>query len=399
MDGQFSTSKRVVIVGGGISGLSIAVRLAQDGFPVTVLEASRLGYGASTRNQGWLLSGAWFAPLHPDVARMCHESLVRTLRFCPDCTEPNCPPMVYLIGSAQTDPDLWTGSWSAAGIPYSELASESLFAQFPHMAISHVQIAFQLPDRAIRVDRLLKGLAVAAQRAGAEIRTCTPVTRLVRDGEAILGVETGRGETVPARLVILAGNNAGSSLNPDYGSNAAGTQSQAALVPLKTHLVALRPEVSRTPLCVIDQGGFNHIPHPPISVFGSNRWLPLHHAHDERVDEKEIGRIWGQVQRLFPDVRREDKTVREWAGTTMEAMPPEQVEPGRGPLPTVIDHQWENSAAENLLSVFPGRASLWPCLAERTREIVLEKLDWLEPGVAAPPWGTLDDSHVPANWN
>ncbi len=52
------TSARIVIVGGGIAGLSTAVRLTQAGFPITVLEASRMGGGASTRNQGWLHSGA-----------------------------------------------------------------------------------------------------------------------------------------------------------------------------------------------------------------------------------------------------------------------------------------------------------------------------------------------------
>jgi glycine/D-amino acid oxidase-like deaminating enzyme len=45
-------SQRIVIVGGGVAGLAIAARLAQAGLPVTVLEASRLGQGATTRNQG-----------------------------------------------------------------------------------------------------------------------------------------------------------------------------------------------------------------------------------------------------------------------------------------------------------------------------------------------------------
>ncbi len=39
-------SKRILIVGGGVSGLSIATRLAQAGFPVLVLEAAELGFGA-----------------------------------------------------------------------------------------------------------------------------------------------------------------------------------------------------------------------------------------------------------------------------------------------------------------------------------------------------------------
>ena len=63
-----STSERIVIVGGGFAGLSAAARLAQAGLPVTVLEASKLGYAASTVNQGWLHSGAWFARTHPELA-------------------------------------------------------------------------------------------------------------------------------------------------------------------------------------------------------------------------------------------------------------------------------------------------------------------------------------------
>ena len=52
------TARRIVIVGGGVSGLSIAVRLSQSGLPVMVLESSSLGQAASTKNQGWLYSGA-----------------------------------------------------------------------------------------------------------------------------------------------------------------------------------------------------------------------------------------------------------------------------------------------------------------------------------------------------
>lgn len=395
MAGQSGASKRVVIVGGGISGLSIAARLAQAGLPVTVLEASQLGFGASTRNQGWLVSGAWFAPQHPELARMCHESLLQTLRFCPDSPEPGCGPMIYLSAKDQTDCGTWTSAWSASGIPYSEVTPDALFMRFPHMAISRARAAFELPDRAIRTERLLRRLATAAENAGAEIRTGTLVTRLVRRGDAIDAVEITRGEVVPARLVILAGNTRGRSLDPRFGKQVDGGQSEFAQVALKTHLVALRPAISRTPLCVVDADGFNHLPHPPVSIFGSNHWLPVHDAEDERVDAAEVGRIWEQVRRLFPDARRDEHTVREWAGTTIEAMHPEQVEPAKGPLPTVIDHQWETPAVANLLSVFPGRASLWPQLAEQARETVARKLDPIPTSVAAPPWGTLCE-HPPA---
>ena len=47
----------VAVIGGGYTGVSAARTLAQHGLDVTVLEAETLGWGASTRNGGFLLPG------------------------------------------------------------------------------------------------------------------------------------------------------------------------------------------------------------------------------------------------------------------------------------------------------------------------------------------------------
>ncbi|MDN5568398.1 MAG: FAD-binding oxidoreductase, partial [Paracoccus sp. (in: a-proteobacteria)] len=47
----------VVVVGAGYTGLSAALHLAQHGYVVTVLEAQRIGFGASGRNGGQIGSG------------------------------------------------------------------------------------------------------------------------------------------------------------------------------------------------------------------------------------------------------------------------------------------------------------------------------------------------------
>ncbi|MCE9677901.1 FAD-binding oxidoreductase [Shewanella sp. AS1] len=47
----------ICIVGGGFSGVNCAIELAQQGFSVALLEAKRIGWGASGRNGGELIRG------------------------------------------------------------------------------------------------------------------------------------------------------------------------------------------------------------------------------------------------------------------------------------------------------------------------------------------------------
>jgi len=47
----------VCVVGGGYSGLSAALHLAQSGYDVALLDAQRVGFGASGRNGGQVGTG------------------------------------------------------------------------------------------------------------------------------------------------------------------------------------------------------------------------------------------------------------------------------------------------------------------------------------------------------
>src|SRR5690242_14194705 len=47
----------VAIIGGGFTGLSAARTLAKQGTKVVVLEANTIGWGASSRNGGMVLTG------------------------------------------------------------------------------------------------------------------------------------------------------------------------------------------------------------------------------------------------------------------------------------------------------------------------------------------------------
>ena len=52
----------VVIVGGGFTGLSTALHLAEKGTRAIVLEGIEIGYGGSGRNEGLVNAGMWVMP-------------------------------------------------------------------------------------------------------------------------------------------------------------------------------------------------------------------------------------------------------------------------------------------------------------------------------------------------
>jgi len=59
---QESISAQVVIVGGGYTGLSAALHLAEAGTDVVLLEAHEFGFGGAGRNVGLINAGMWVMP-------------------------------------------------------------------------------------------------------------------------------------------------------------------------------------------------------------------------------------------------------------------------------------------------------------------------------------------------
>jgi glycine/D-amino acid oxidase-like deaminating enzyme len=387
MSHERHSSERVVIVGGGFAGLSIAARLAQAGLSVTLLEATKLGFEASSRNQGWLYSGAWFAPDQPELARSCFASLQQTVSFCPQCLEPGHRGMLYFVSHADTQAKRWTAAWEAAGIPFEAVPSDQLRRQLPRLDLVPVRQAFLLPDRAFRPQVLLDHLAAAARNAGAEIRTDTPVTRLLRSDRSVEGIVTGRGEEISARLVVLATGALIGRYWSEVLTPTAGGQPGYMRVVLKTHLIAVRPELGRVPFCVVDEDGFNHIPHAETSVFGINRWSVVTDPGDQQVQPEEVEHIWRLAKQFFPylDRSRCDEIV-QWAGTTLQALRVDQAEPAQAALPTIIDHRDESPRLDHLWSVYPGRATLWAELAEQARQKAFDELGVGAAPAASPPW-------------
>ena len=77
-------SSEVCIVGGGFTGVNTAINLAKKGYEVVLIDAARIGWGASGRNGGQLISGFTFS----DKFESWGEDIAQSVwKLGADCTD------------------------------------------------------------------------------------------------------------------------------------------------------------------------------------------------------------------------------------------------------------------------------------------------------------------------
>jgi phytoene dehydrogenase-like protein len=88
----------------------------------------------------------------------------------------------------------------SAGLSLAAPGTSLLFAWRAAQEMCGLQSAAAIPRGGMAA--LAEALSAAAQAAGAEIRTSSPVARLLLSGDAVSGVALASGEEIPARLVL-----------------------------------------------------------------------------------------------------------------------------------------------------------------------------------------------------
>ncbi|MBY5443313.1 FAD-binding oxidoreductase [Rhizobium leguminosarum] len=210
-----TVSADVVIVGGGYTGLSSALHLAEAGSKVVLLEAKEIGFGGAGRNVGLINAGMWVMPNDlPGVLGPVHgERLLDLLG--------NAPKLVMeLIDKHQIACELErngtlhcavgadglkeiedrAAQWSARGAAVTLLDA----AETAKRIGSDAYTGSLLDKRAGTLQPLAyaRGLAHAAVKSGVTIHTSSPVVATERNGSRWT-VKTARGE-VSAEWIIVA---------------------------------------------------------------------------------------------------------------------------------------------------------------------------------------------------
>ncbi len=211
--GEYKTE--VVVIGGGYTGLSAALHLAEAGSDVTLLEAKSIGFGGSGRNVGLVNAGLW---LKPDevVEKMGEEYGERVLdklgaspslvfemidKYKIKCDDSrkgtlHCAHSPAGYKALKQREEQWKRRNAPVTLLSREEAAPMIGSDAFHGAL--------LDKRAGQIQPLAYayGLANAAKKAGAELCVNSPVISCKRNGD-VWQVKT-PGGSVAAKWVILA---------------------------------------------------------------------------------------------------------------------------------------------------------------------------------------------------
>jgi gamma-glutamylputrescine oxidase len=240
------------VIGGGYTGLSAALHLAERGYEVVLLEANRVGWGASGRNGGQL--GSAHAKLQPTLVEKYGAETARALW---DLAEDAKALVKGLIDEHEIDCDYVPGNMACAVKPAD---FDEFRAHLEIVTRDYGYEAYEIFDRAetakisgascyvgamndptagyLHPLNLSLGLAEAAVSAGAALHEASAVTGLAFGNSpgGTTEVKTASGH-IRARYVVIGCNGYLGKLSPKFApTTIAADNYQLATAPLPEEL-------------------------------------------------------------------------------------------------------------------------------------------------------------------
>ena len=225
---QGETSADVCIIGGGFSGLNTAIELAERGLSVILLEAHKLGWGASGRNGGQLIRGVghgveqFESVIGKDGVREIKLMGLQAVEIVRQRVE-----------KFAIDCDLTWGYCDLANKPAHLEGFRADYADLQSLGYSHPIRLLEAADMhsVVGADRYVGGMidmgsghlhplnlalgeAAAAQSLGVQLFEDSAVTRIDYGSEVTLHTAQGK---VRAKTLVLACNAYMHQLNPLLG--------------------------------------------------------------------------------------------------------------------------------------------------------------------------------------
>ncbi len=233
----------VIIIGGGVIGLSLACELAGEGASVAVYDQGPMGQESSWAGAGILPPG------NPELA----ESPEARLRAASHLLWPQwsallreetgidngyrrCGGLEVRCDGSPHALDEEIEAWRREGVAVEPLTAQTAHELEPELARA-LAAAYHLPEMGqVRNPRHLKALVALAAKRGVSLFSGTPVFGFDRVGEKVVAVETPAGRKRAGQFVVASGAWSGRLL--------AEAGCGAAVRPLRGQIVLLNAQPS-----------------------------------------------------------------------------------------------------------------------------------------------------------
>ncbi len=202
----------VAIIGGGVSGCSIAYQLSMAGVQVTIIEREEIAAEASSAAAGllapagvltspeagaklflasWSITGEVIAEIEAASGVQVEYSRTGALHLIEDADE-------------EIEVGKYAEIWKEHGSEVTWVTGDEL-RQFEPLLDSSIQRALYVPHAAsIRPRLMTRAYAGAARMTGAQILEHTEVTGLEQNSGKVTGIQTVAGETIGCKRVVIA---------------------------------------------------------------------------------------------------------------------------------------------------------------------------------------------------
>ena len=291
----------VVIVGGGIRGLSIAYYLARAGVRVSVVERGQIGAGASSANAG-LVNASQKRPGHYTAFSLLSGDMY------PEFVAGLQAPVDYqrdgFLRVAETDAEALSLARDAEaqsqvpGIKVEVLDMRAARTLEPALSPRLVAASFCAQDGNVDPLKLVPAVGRAARRHGARILHHLEVTGIRVAGGRVAGVATREGEIATDMVVDAAG-----VFVPEV---ARMVGIQVPVLPQRGQMFQLEamPPLLRRPIQALRQ-----LSSGTTMIGTTNEFV----GHDRAVTYEAGGEILARARRIIPALGGA-RVIRGWAG-------------------------------------------------------------------------------------
>jgi glycine oxidase len=306
---QFSTNSKIIIVGGGVIGLSIARALALRGArDVTVIEKGEFGREAS-----WAAGGM----LAPQVEADGTDNFLRLA-----CASRDMYPAFAAALRHETAIDIELDTTGTLYVAFSEAEEREFRARFDWQRSEGLAVEWMNGDEARSLEpvlstevccalrfpndyqvenrRLVEALLMSNRKLGVQLLEQCEVSEIIAEDHRVFGVKTSR-ESISSSTVVIAAGAWSSSIDPS---------ATLQVEPVRGQMLCLRPELQRVRHVIYSARGYLVPRHDGRLIAGSTS---EHVGFDKQVTEAGVEAIKSMAIEIMPQIEKL-QVVDSWAG-------------------------------------------------------------------------------------